>query len=448
MRRILPTCTSFACLAMGASSLLIHLPAQAATDSATGLLQDLEQACITSNPDSGLGNDFPVEEVSARPLMLARSLSASPDSTLCENVNSELSDIDEMNGNDPAALSAARAAFAAEITPDEVPAMYTSLVQLSADQIRNVSHHLRGRRQANSGDSADTAAINGLNGYIGGTAGEQPGRFSVFVDGAKVDGNQDQTAFEVGYDLETDHFTVGVDYRISADLIAGFAYGKSDTTLEYSEAQNQTDNTTDHYIVYSSWYRDNFAVDTLIAHATGEFDTERAVVGTTALGSTDNKITYASLAGSYDFVDGALTYGTFASFDYLEGEIDAFEESNGGGWAVAFAKQDVKSQIYAMGGHANYAISFGWGVLIPHVRAEWRTELEDDRDFVVGRFVEDPTSSFTLGTDDPDSNWYQASAGVSAQLPHGIALFVDYEEIFEYDDTDLSSVTAGVRWEL
>lgn len=77
MRRILPTCTSFACLAMGASSLLIHLPAQAATDSATGLLQDLEQACITSNPDSGLGNDFPVDEVSARPLMLARSLSAS-----------------------------------------------------------------------------------------------------------------------------------------------------------------------------------------------------------------------------------------------------------------------------------------------------------------------------------------------------------------------------------
>lgn len=447
MRHILSNCTSLTCL-VGASSLLIHLPVHAATESATGLLQDLEQVCITSNLDYGLGNDYPLDEANARSLMLARSLNASPDSTLCENVNTELSDISEMNGNDPTALSAARAAFAAAITPDEVPAMYTSLVQLSADQIRNVSHHLRGRRQAGADDSADTAAINGLDGYVGGAAGAQPSRFSVFVDGAKVDGNQDQTAFEMGYDLETNHFTIGVDYRINADLIAGFAYGKSDTTLEYSEAQNQTNNTTDHYIIYSSWYRDNFAVDALIAHATGEFETERTVANSTALGNTDNKITYASVAGAYDFIDGALTYGTFASFDYLEGDIDAFEESNGGGWAVAFAKQDVKSQIYTMGGHAHYAISFGWGVLIPHVRAEWRTELEDDRDFIVGRFVEDPTSSFTLGTDDPDSNWYQASAGVSAQLPHGIAFFVDYEAVFEYDDTDLNSITAGVRWEL
>lgn len=432
--------------------LLTTTPTIAATSNASQLLQDFETACEYSL-DTGDNGFDPGDQifagVAAQPLM-ARSVTASPGSAFCITLNSEIDAVDRANGNDEVARLAARADLAAAITPDEVPALYTSLVHLSADQIRNISHQLRGRRYAGNETSADTAYHSALQGYVGGSAGDDApqSRFSVFVDGAQSDGTQDQTDLEVGYDLDTDHFTVGVDYRISADTIAGFAYGQSDTTLEYSEAQNQTDNTTDHYILYSSWYRDNFAVDTLMAYAEGEFDTRRAVLGSNATGNTDNKITYLSIAGSYDFVDGALTYGTFASFDWLDGEIDAFEETNGGGWEVAFAKQDVKSQIYAMGIQGNYVFSFGWGVLIPHARVEWRTELEDDRDLIVGRFVQDPTSSFTLTPDDPDSNWYQASAGVSAQLPHGIAVFADYEEVLEYNDTDLSTVTVGLRWEM
>ncbi|HEX4938073.1 MAG TPA: autotransporter outer membrane beta-barrel domain-containing protein, partial [Candidatus Kapabacteria bacterium] len=230
--------------------------------------------------------------------------------------------------------------------------------------------------------------------------------------------------------------------------IAGFAFGNSDTTLEYSEAQNQTDNDTDHYIVYASWYRDNFAVDYIVGYAKGEFDTQRKILDSNAVGNTDNELSYLNIAGSYDFVSGGLTYGPFASYDYLDGTIDNFEETNGGGWEAAFDDQDVKSQIYAVGGHASYAMSYGWGVLVPHARAEWRNELEDERDLIVGRFVQDPVSSFAITPDEPDGDWYQVSAGVSAQFAHGIAAFLDYEEVLEYEDTDLSIVTLGARWEM
>lgn len=427
----------------------------AATDSASTLLAEFEVAC-TDNVSGGGNGDFGNDNTdaavdraggSALRSTTSKRVSAIPGSSFCNNLNSTTGLIDELNGNDEAARLAARAGLASDITPDEMPALYTSLVQLSADQIRNVSQHLRGRRSTGNDDSTTTAA-NGLVSYYGGNAGDGlSGRFSLFVDGAKVDGNQNQTGKEVGYDLDTDHFTVGVDYRISNALVAGFAYGNSDTTLEYSDAGNQTDNKTDHYILYASWYRDNFAVDTLLAYASGEFDTRRQILDSTAIGNTDNSITYFSVAGSYDFVNGALTWGTFASFDYLDGTIDAFAETSGGGWEVAFAKQDVKSQIYAMGLQANYAASFGWGVLVPHIRAEWRTELEDERDFIVGRFVQDPSSGFELAADDPDDNWYQVSAGASAQFAHGIAVFADYEEVLEYAETDLSTVTLGVRWE-
>lgn len=422
----------------------------AATDSASALLAEFEVACtedLSGGGNDDFGNDNTNAAVdgaggSALRRATSKRVSASPNSDFCRRLTSSIDLIDEQIGGN----ESARAGLASDITPDEMPALYTSLVQLSADQIRNVSQHLRGRRS--SGNDSTATAANGLVSYYGGNAGDGlSGRFSLFVDGAKVDGNQNQTAKEVGYDLDTDHFTVGVDYRISNALVAGFAYGNSDTTLEYSDAGNQTDNKTDHYILYASWYRDNFAVDTLLAYASGEFDTRRHILDSTAVGNTDNSITYFSIAGSYDFVDGALTWGTFASFDYLDGSIDAFAETNGGGWEVAFAKQDVKSQIYAMGLQAHYAASFGWGVLVPHIRAEWRTELEDERDFIVGRFVQDPSSSFELAADDPDDNWYQVSAGASAQFAHGIAVFADYEEVLEYAETDLRTVTLGVRWE-
>ncbi len=370
-----------------------------------------------------------------------------PQSTLCSTFNNEYVNLLEDYGNDPEALAAAISGLAADITPDELPALYTSLVQLSTDQIRNVSHHLRNQRSRQQSSDDTTAS---LENYTGGNAGDTVsfGRLSLFADASQVEGDQINTDYEVGYDLETDHYTLGLDYRITDNLVAGFAYGNSDTTLEYLGAQNQTDNTTDHYILYGSWYRDNFSVDAVLGMASGEFDTRRQILGSTATGNTDSELTYFNLAGSYDFVAGGLSYGPHASIDLLEGEIDAFEESNGGGWEAAFASQDVKSQIFAMGGHLAYAASFGWGVLVPHARAEWRNELEDERDLIVGRFVQDPTSSFTITADDPDTDWYQLSAGVSAQFAHGIAAFLDYEEVIEYDNTDLSIVTLGARWEM
>lgn len=450
----------------------VSLPATAATTTASArqLLQDMETACqppVTGGEESGGSEDndpppvteFPTHGNNDAAIFRAatKSVSVAPDSAFCSELNASLAQIDYTNGNDENARQAARDAFAASLTPDEMPALYTSLVQLSTNQIRNISRHLRGLHQ--KGQQADSiAARDEMRLYFGGNAGGgnagdgNDGRFSLFVQGSQVDGSQNQTRNEVGYDLDTDHFTLGADYRISDSLVAGIAFGQSDTRLEYNAANNRTDNDTNHIILYSSWFKDNFAVDALLAHAKGEFDTRRNLQGgspgtTTALGNTDNQLTYLSLAGSYDFVQGALTWGSFASFDYLDGAIDAFAERDGGGWEVAFAKQDVKSQIYAMGVQGQYAASFGWGVLIPHARAEWRTELEDDRDFIVGRFVQDPTSSFTLTADKPDNNWYQLSAGLSAQFAHGFALFADYEEVLEYQDTDLRTFTAGARME-
>lgn len=339
----------------------------------------------------------------------------------------------------------------AQITPDEEPAMHTSLVQISSDQISNINSHLTGKRQQQNADSNSAAMQTpALNNYYGGVAGSElfsAGRLSVFLSGSMVDGSQDSTDFEVGYDLTTDHYTMGLDWQINQEWLLGIAYGHTETELKYSTFNDQTDNTSDHVLLYSSWYRKNFAVDTTLGYSTGEFESLRHLPGGEANGQTDNDMFYLSLTGAYDFNQGGWSYGPLAGLDYLDGQIDAFDEQSETPWHASFDSQDVKSMIFTMGGQTSFAKSFSWGVVVPHAKAIWRTELENDRDLIVGRFVESPDDQFTITADDPDTSWYEVSVGVSAVMPHGISAFINYEEVLSYEDTDLSTISAGARLE-
>ena len=340
----------------------------------------------------------------------------------------------------------------AQVTPDEEPALYTSHIQISGDQVSNISNHLVGmRRQRSTSTNTNTAANGYLKDYFGGAAGSElisNGRFSAFFSGSMVDGDQDNTDYEVGYDLTTDHYTLGVDLQINAEWLVGFAYGTTETELEYSSDFNdRTENDSDHYILYSSWYRSSFAVDMTLGYSSGEFETQRQLPDAIAIGQTDNDMFYASISGTFDFSQGVWTYGPLAKLDYVDGQIDAFAEEGDSSWKAEFNEQDVKSSIYSMGAHVSYAQSFNWGVVVPYAQGVWRYELKDDRDLIVGRFTVNPTEDFTITPDDPDRSWYEVSAGLSAVFPHGISAFVSYEELISYADTDLYTVSAGARLE-
>ena len=340
----------------------------------------------------------------------------------------------------------------AQVTPDEEPALHTSLVQISGDQVSNISNHLAGmRRQRAAGGGNNTAARDLLQHYVGGTAGSElisNGRFSAFFSGSMVDGDQDNTDYEVGYDLKTDHYTLGADLQLNSEWLIGFAYGTTETELEYnSDFDDRTENDSDHYILYASWYRANFAVDMTLGYSEGEFETQRQLPDAIATGSTDNDMVYVSVSGAFDFSQGGWTYGPLAKLDYVDGQIDGFAEQGDSVWKAEFDDQDVKSSIYSMGGQVAYAQSFSWGVVLPYAQGVWRYELKDDRDLIVGRFSVSPTEDFIITPDDPDRSWFEVSAGLTAVFPHGISAFVSYEELISYADTDLYTVSAGARLE-
>ena len=352
------------------------------------------------------------------------------------------------------------------ISPEEVVAEFTSTLNMTKDQTGNLSNRLNALRGGATGFSL--AGLNYINGddvfygqwlhemadQIGGNAGSEENfsRLGLFINGSITDGEKDTTSLEEGYDLEGDSITLGADYRISDTLVAGVAYGISDTEIEFT-SNNEMTNDIDNLLFYGSWYKDQFYLDGVVGYASGDIETKRRiivgnVVDEIATGETESSQMFFSITGNFDFVEGAFTYGPYASLDYIDGEIDGYEEVGSSGFEVGFDDQDIKSQVLTFGGRVQYAWSQPWGIVVPHARAEWKTELEDDRDAIVGRFVLDQSANeFSIEADDLDADWFQLALGVSATFQRGFSAYIDYEQALSYDDTEIETFSFGGRWE-
>ena len=93
-------------------------------------------------------------------------------------------------------------------------------------------------------------------------------------------------------------------------------------------------------------------------------------------------------------------------------------------------------------------MSQSWGVLLPQAHFEWVHEFENDREVVNGFFIQDPSqTSFSLNTDRPDSNYFNLRLGVSAQFAKGRSGYFYYRKLLGYDNLDVDSFSAGLRFE-
>lgn len=353
-----------------------------------------------------------------------------------------------------------------EINPEEVVAEYTVTKQLVAAQTDNIFKRLdelrsgsegvsiSGLTYSNDGDQLSGQWLHAIADSIGGAAGaDEPGMVSnwgFFINGSITDGDRDGTNLERGYDNDANTVTLGIDYRFSRHVVAGIAYGLSESTLEFDGNNDDMDNDITNFMIYGTWYKDAFNVDLLAGTSRGEIETSRNIsfVNSTAEGETESKVAFFSIASGYEFSNGALSYGPYASYDYITGEIDSYQEINGGGLELGFDDQDIESQVFSMGGRTSYAISTSWGVVVPYARAEWKKEFDDSRDIISGRFVSTTAKeAFAIEAENFDSSWFQAAVGITATFRYGLSAYIDYDSVLSYDDTQLATLSYGGTWE-
>ena len=364
---------------------------------------------------------------------------------------------------------------------DQITAQNTTTVSMARDQNENIGSRISQLRNNSSGVNIGGLTINTASGKLngtwlhaiydsmsndqidqpfqtGGSAGSEPNKtsyspFGYFINGSISIGDKDSSATERGYDLDSDNYTFGLDYRYNDKLVVGAAYGIGSSDIEFNSTGDGMENTVNNLFLYGSWFEDNFYLSTTLGYAFGELDTSRRItVGgfdQIAKGSTDTSQILFQVNGSYDFSYDALSFGPYLQLDIIEGDIDSYTETNGGGFEIAFDKQDISSQLMTVGAQTQYALSYSWGILLPNMRMEIKNEFNDSGEAIRGRFALDPSNTaFSISANKIDNFWFLFGGGVSAVFQHGLSAYVDFETNEGLGDLNLYTYAFGGRWEL
>lgn len=323
-----------------------------------------------------------------------------------------------------------------------------------------------------TGELPGNATFDFLSGYEGRFSQmSEYGKWGVFVNGSYGTGDMDGTSREPGFDFDAWSLVSGVDYRLTDQLILGFAasYAVTDSSLDNSGGDVDLDGFGG--TLYGTYYVGEFYVDFLAGLATKDYDTERnlrysvpsqtggtTTVDQTFTGSTDASDVTFGVGAGYNLLFGGLTLTPFAQLTYLQSDIDGYTErlqgsnTNAGfGLNLTVDDQEIESLASTLGVQFARAINTPRGVLTPYLRMDWEHEYEDDSNItahfaeVSGNFA--ALNTIVIPTDDPDSDFFNLGAGLSAVLPGGFQCFLDYATILGYEDLTLHRVVAGLRWE-
>jgi outer membrane lipase/esterase len=311
--------------------------------------------------------------------------------------------------------------------------------------------------------STVTAAQNGY-GKLGGAAGADDtapySKLGGFITPYGTVGDKDATDREDGFDFYSIGVTAGLDYRFTDNFVFGsaFSYTRLDTEFDNVPTVAGGDVKANGYGVslFGLYSDENWYLNGIGSYRRNDYDLKRRIrfsaIDSTATADTDSDQFGISVGGGYEITEGQTTYGPHLRVNYLTAEIDGYTERGPASMNLRVKDQYFNSLTTALGGGASYAMSKGFGVLVPQIRAEWIHEFKNDERLLAATFVNDPRANLdghTLfaQTEGPDRDYFTVLFGLSTVLRGGLQGFVSYERIFELKDITSNIFNGGVRYE-
>lgn len=220
------------------------------------------------------------------------------------------------------------------------------------------------------------------------------------------------------------------DYKITKNLIIGLAGSYSTFELDFDQNINVAGGSidSDSYSVtaYSNYAIGNGYVEGVFTYGWSDYDIDRRIIigsntaisaiDRTANANPDGEQLSASLAGGYDFHAEGFNYGPYARIAYFQSEIDAYDETGAQGLNLRVDEHKSDSLESVLGLQMSRAFSYSFGVLVPHVKAEWHHEfMNRQRSFDI-RYVNDPRNNvYRSQTGEPERDFFN----ISADLKYG-----------------------------
>jgi uncharacterized protein YhjY with autotransporter beta-barrel domain len=274
-------------------------------------------------------------------------------------------------------------------------------------------------------------------------ADDHPWNF--FVEGNVILAQGFSNADVSHFDDNTESVTLGVDYRVTPNLLVGLTagYGHTDVTLDNNGSSATVDS-------YSPGFYASYADHGWYANVTGNYlhnaYTQSRVIGfldQTATSAPQGNEGVASLDGGYEFHHGHLTYGPLAGIQYTHLSVDGYSEG-GSAADLTVNDQEADSLRSRLGGRVSYNFTGGGVIFTPHLDASWQHEFMDQSRGITSQF-NSGLGSFDVRTINPSRDSALVDAGLDAALNSTVTIYADYIAEAGQENYFGQSVQGGIK---
>jgi uncharacterized protein YhjY with autotransporter beta-barrel domain len=287
-----------------------------------------------------------------------------------------------------------------------------------------------------------------------------PSGLGLFISGNVESLDRDKTTFGDGFDSTVWGATAGADFRFNDMFLAGTAFHYVNRDGDFDGGGGFSTNSYG-VLAYGSimpipatwldvvlgYTNHNYLVDRPVSYV--EAGSGDSIGGRSSSNSNGNEFIIRAIAG-YDHTFSNITIGPRIGVNYTHNKIDDYSEDGGGGLALSYDDQKVKSLQTTVGAQGSIAINTSYGVWVPQATADYIHEFENDRRNIKVQFDGDKRatpSKFSFNNDKPDRDFFNLGIGTVLVLPNGIQPFVNFRAMVGNDRFDNYAGTVGVRIE-
>jgi outer membrane lipase/esterase len=269
---------------------------------------------------------------------------------------------------------------------------------------------------------------------------------SVYAMGTFAGGHRSDTPDSVGLTYEATAGTVGMEYRVTRNLIVGLA---GNITTASADLHNGADVGIDavQLAMYISYATKLWFVDGLLSYGRYDLDTTRPGLSSLVHGNTGGDVFALAVRGGYLFDLGGVRAGPIAGLSFARTRVDGYTETGDQQVAMHIASQSVDAVIGNVGVRFLAPFLADGKVVIPYLNITLEQQLGGDAHAINVSLAQAGTEPILVSAPNFETRTYgKIEGGVTLHLGPNFSATVSGASTFARDEGNDYRLSTGLTY--
>ncbi len=273
-------------------------------------------------------------------------------------------------------------------------------------------------------------------------------KFAFWSEGNLSFGRINNKGKDLGQDLSTKGFTVGLDKKITDLKTIGLALNQSEQETQIGSNDAHMDATAKSLLIYgSNQFFENRYFEAAIGFGETEIDINRKVSGGNNKGLRDGKQLFGSFTYLYEPLEQkeSKNLNYYSRIDLGYTILDHYIES-GDGDSINYNDQNIKSSSLSFGFNYSNILEIDQGFITPLIQFEIGKN-KTINSLSEAYYVNDSSTIYANAISDQNTSHAKLTLGIGATLENGLNLSFMVDHYRNDNEAFNTSLTANIRKE-